>query len=466
MTEPLWQGDTFAGKYRVETILGKGGMGLVLGARHLGLDEPVAIKVLLPEIAAMPDMVERFLREGRTASKVKSEHVVRIMDVDVLPGPGVPYIVMERLEGEDLASAFNRRAPLPVGEVLRWILEACEAIAEAHALGIVHRDLKPGNLFLARRRDGSTYVKVLDFGISKMNRPAAEAHHATETGVVFGSPYYMAPEQMVSARRVDERADIWSLGVILYQLLTGELPFQASTAMELGALVLHGPPPRRPVELRPELPQPLDAAILRCLERDRERRFAGVGELAAELRPFADRAGAAQLDRTAPLPPREMTAPWPPPSRPIESTPAPREARVEASGARSVAYVAARSAVVPPRPAHLAGIAITAAVAGLVLGVVVLRETLHAPATSPAEAAPSQTVPVALTAEPASSTRAPSSDVAPAAVPPSASAPDVEQTPRLAPSTTAGPPERPKAPPTAAASRPRPPSESAYGSRK
>ncbi len=226
MSAALWEGDVFAGKYRVDKVLGQGGMGMVLGAHHLGLDEPVAIKVLLPAMLEIPGMVERFLREAKAAAKIKNEHVARVTDVDALPS-GVPYIVMERLDGLDLAALCKQKKRLSIEESSRYLLEACEAIAEAHEIGIIHRDLKPGNIFLAKKRDGSSTIKVLDFGISKLTGVLAQ-HQATTIGTVLGSPSYMSPEQMASAPDVDGRTDIWALGAILYQLTTGELPFRGT----------------------------------------------------------------------------------------------------------------------------------------------------------------------------------------------------------------------------------------------
>ena len=220
-------GSLFAGKYRIEKILGQGGMGLVLAARHVGLDEPVAIKVLLPTMMTVPGMVDRFTREARAAAKIKNDHVVRVTDVDALPS-GVPYMVMERLEGSDLAIICQRLGPLPIADAVRYLLETCSAIGEAHAMGIIHRDLKPANLFLARRRDGTTAIKVLDFGISKAIASLGE-HTMTVAGEILGSPNYMSPEQISALRDLDGRTDIWSLGVILYKLLTAVLPFPSRT---------------------------------------------------------------------------------------------------------------------------------------------------------------------------------------------------------------------------------------------
>lgn len=281
---PTLPGSLFAGKYRVEKILGQGGMGMVLAARHLGLDEPVAIKVLLPAMMQVSGMVERFTREARASAKIKNDHVVRVTDVDALPS-GVPYMVMERLDGSDLSDLCKSLGPLPIADAVRYLLETCSAIGEAHTMGIVHRDLKPANLFLARRRDGTTAIKVLDFGISKAMHSLGE-QTVTVAGTVLGSPSYMSPEQIAAARDLDGRTDIWSLGVILYQFVTGNVPFPAEGLTHLCALVLQTAP-RRPSELRPDLPLGLEAVILRCLEKERSHRYSTAGELAAALLPFA-----------------------------------------------------------------------------------------------------------------------------------------------------------------------------------
>ncbi|WP_437733447.1 serine/threonine-protein kinase [Sorangium sp. So ce1335] len=273
-------GSVLAGKYRVERVLGQGGMGLVVGAWHLHLDEPVAIKVLRDELAGDAVIIERFLREARAAAKIKSRHVVRVTDADRLPS-GAPYLVMEWLDGRDLASIVEREGPMDPPRAVRHVIETCEALGEAHALGIVHRDLKPSNLFAARQPDGSTCTKILDFGISKLL-----GEELTRTEVALGTPSYMAPEQMTSARSVDARADIWALGVILYKLVTGTVPFRASTPSELGMKVLFGEP-TPPEQARPDLPPGLAQVILRCLQREPARRFATAAQLAAALAPFA-----------------------------------------------------------------------------------------------------------------------------------------------------------------------------------
>lgn len=282
-------GSVFDGKYRIERVLGEGGMGVVIGARHLHLDELVAIKVLRSELSADSALVERFLREARSAARIKSPHVVRVTDVDRLPS-GAPYIVMEWLEGSDLASIVQREGPLDPARAVRYVREACEALSQVHAAGIVHRDLKPGNLFVARLPDGSTCTKVVDFGISKLL-----GEDLTRTGIALGTPNYMAPEQMVSSRTVDARADIWALGVVLYKLVTGTVPFKGDTPVELGMKVLFGEPDP-PEQERPGLPPGLGQVILRCLRRKPEERFATAAELSAALAPFAAESAASNAD--------------------------------------------------------------------------------------------------------------------------------------------------------------------------
>lgn len=221
----LHEGQMLAGKYRVERILGVGGMGVVVAAHHVQLDESVAIKLLLPEKGGTPISARRFVREARAAVKIKSEHVARVFDVGTLED-GAPFIVMEFLEGSDLADWLARNGPLPIPQAVDFVLQACVALAEAHQLGIVHRDLKPSNLFCTRRSDGQITVKVLDFGISKMRDVGVSVSGAaTGEGTLLGSPLYMSPEQLNSSRDVESATDVWSLGVVLYQLLSGAMPF-------------------------------------------------------------------------------------------------------------------------------------------------------------------------------------------------------------------------------------------------
>lgn len=283
---PVRMGDILAGKYRVERMLGVGGMGVVVAATHLDLQEVFAIKMMHQEAARNEHSVERFLREARAAIRLRSEHVARVYDVGRLEN-GAPYIVMEHLDGSDLRMVLKARGALPIHEAASYVAQACEALGEAHAAGIVHRDLKPANLFLTRRPDGSPCVKLLDFGISKITTPGTFAPgDMTRTLELLGSPLYMAPEQMRPRHPVDQRTDIWALGVILYRLLTNRQPFLAKGMLEICALVLERPPPP-PRQHRAEIPLRLEAIVLRCLEKDPTRRFADVAELSAALRPFA-----------------------------------------------------------------------------------------------------------------------------------------------------------------------------------
>jgi len=221
-------GEILAGKYRVERVLGWGGMGVVVAAHHLELDQRVALKFLSPQALASAEIVARFAREARAAVRIKSEHVARVTDVGQLDN-GSPFMVMEYLDGVDLSGWLAQKGPLPAEQAVDFVLQACEALAEAHALGIVHRDLKPANLFCIRRADGNLSIKVLDFGISKVTAPGASSSSPDMTGttVIVGSPFYMSPEQMFSSRGVDARTDIWSLGVVLFELLTGALRFES-----------------------------------------------------------------------------------------------------------------------------------------------------------------------------------------------------------------------------------------------
>jgi len=278
-------GDILAGKYRVEYVIGVGGMGMVVAATQIDLGELRAIKFLLPAMAANAEAVERFVREARAAASLRGEHVVRVHDVGRFKS-GEPYMVMEYLDGEDLGVIVDRLGPMPPSQVVAYALQALEALAEAHAAGIVHRDLKPPNLFVARDRQGLPTLKILDFGISKFtDGRAGEATGLTGTAVAMGSPTYMAPEQMRSAKSVDARADLWSLGVILYELLTGREPFTGETLAALYTQVLTGEP-KPPSSMNPLVQPTLDAVVLRCLAKDREKRFQNAAELAAALAPF------------------------------------------------------------------------------------------------------------------------------------------------------------------------------------
>ena len=274
-------------------------MGIVVAATHIGFDDRVAIKLIRAEAALQPEVVQRFLREGRAARKIRSEHVVQVMDVGTLDS-GVPYMVMEFLEGEDLSAWVERAGPMPYGFAVEFILQACEAIAEAHLLGIVHRDLKPANLFAETRRGGTPCIKVLDFGISKVSEPGGPGSALTRTSVAIGSPPYMSPEQLSSSRNVDARSDIWALGVILYELVSGQHPFMAEDLPRLCMQIMLYPPVPL-LSRRPDAPAPLVAAVDRCLEKDPASRFANVGELVRALEPLINDRAKLSLQRIVAL---------------------------------------------------------------------------------------------------------------------------------------------------------------------
>ncbi|MBX3229345.1 MAG: serine/threonine protein kinase [Labilithrix sp.] len=277
----LDRGQILAGKYLVERTLGEGGFGIVLEATHLVLGERVAIKVLKAELARDEVVVARFLREARAAARIRGEHVARVLDVGSSPGEP-PYIVMEHLVGNDLGKLVATRGALPVATAIDHILQACTALAEAHALGIVHRDVKPSNLFLTTRPDGTPSLKVLDFGIAKAAPTSDAAPSFTRTQDVVGTPLYMAPEQMRSAKVVDRRTDVWALGATLYELLAGKPAFDGATVSDIYAMVLT----ESPAPLDVSVPAPVAAAIACCLEKTAERRFPDVTSFAAAIAPF------------------------------------------------------------------------------------------------------------------------------------------------------------------------------------
>jgi eukaryotic-like serine/threonine-protein kinase len=288
------EGDVLAGRYRIGRRLGRGSMGEVVAAEHLLLKEPVAIKFMTAERCQDEHAVARFLQEARAVRKIQNNHVVRVLDVAV-QDDGVPYIVMEYLEGKDLAALLATPKRVSVRDATSWILEACEGVGEAHRMGVVHRDLKPANLFLLEQPDGKSTIKVLDFGISKSTRVAAATLDAGNTEpsarltgarAILGSPSYMAPEQMDAPQDVDGRSDVWSLGVTLFELVTGELPFGGQTILQIYTSIRSGDPDRWRRLLVP-FPAPLAAVIEKCLAVDRNDRFATTAELAAALAPLA-----------------------------------------------------------------------------------------------------------------------------------------------------------------------------------
>jgi len=323
----VYEGQILAGKYRVERVLGIGGMGVVVKARHVELDHPVALKFLLPDLIANTEAVARFGREARAAARIMSEHVARVLDVGTLDN-GAPYMVMEFLEGGDLADWLRARGPLSLEQAVDFVLQACVAVADAHGLGIVHRDLKPANLFWVRRSDGQLVIKVLDFGISKVSERSRVSEppglSVTRTSAVIGSPLYMSPEQVQSAKNVDARTDIWALGVILFEFLAGVVPFPGEAFGELAVKISVRPTPSLRAH-RPEVPPALEAAIARCLEKEREARFRNVAELAMALLPFAPRRAKSTVERVsgiihaAGLSASALTPPPSPPASPYSA---------------------------------------------------------------------------------------------------------------------------------------------------
>jgi serine/threonine-protein kinase len=305
-------GDLVGGKYAITRVIGSGGMAVVYEAQHVKLGQPVAMKMLLPELLEREDIVARFEREARAAARLRSPHVARVFDVDALPD-GTPYLVMELLEGRDLAAELALRGPLSMDQAIDYVLQVCDAMAEAHRQGTVHRDLKPSNLFLTQSR-GRDFVKVLDFGVSKIASEEAVDPNVTRTRSALGTVLYMSPEQVRSAKNVDARTDVWSLGIVLYELLTARAPFLGESATAVAAAVVADTPqPLRAI--RGDLPLELEQVIMKALEKDREKRFHDAAAFAAALAPFqkkpsatADAPNAHNAEREGPDPDIEAPA--------------------------------------------------------------------------------------------------------------------------------------------------------------
>ena len=285
-------GDVFAGKYVIRQLLGQGGMGAVYAAEHQVLRQKVAIKFLLGEALSQPEAVARFLNEARSAHTIQSEHVARVTDADEIGG--LPYMIMEYLDGVDLARLIEDRGrtPLPVPTAIDYVLQALDGVHHAHGMQIVHRDLKPSNLFLAKRADGTNIIKVLDFGISKQQTPGLGPGGGsfTSTRSMLGSPLYMSPEQLRNSKSVDHRADIWAMGVIITEFLTGLPPFAGDNLGELFAAILEDEAPSLRTR-NPAVPPELDAVVMRCLAKKRDARFNSAVELGRALMPFATDVG-------------------------------------------------------------------------------------------------------------------------------------------------------------------------------
>jgi serine/threonine-protein kinase len=336
---PVQCGDILEAKFRVERILGEGAMGIVVEATHLELEERVALKFLHEEARARPDIASRFAREARAASKIKNDHVARVYDVG--SHNGTPFIVMELLHGQDLEKMLAVSGPMDPTLAVEYVIQACEGLTAAHVQGIVHRDIKPGNLFVTEH-SGMRDLKVLDFGISKAGVKKNTLEDVDlltgDTTQIMGSPHYMSPEQIRSTRDVDSRADIWSLGVVLYELITGKPPFEGTEITALIAQVLHEPH-RTVRSLLPDVPTGLEEVIDHCLQKDPAKRYQSAAELAVALLAFAPKRSRAVAERAMTmmqratgqkvvfdsLPPPAVTSKMPVlAAQPSVSSPAPR----------------------------------------------------------------------------------------------------------------------------------------------
>jgi serine/threonine-protein kinase len=287
---PFVPGQVIVGKYEIIDLIGVGGVGFVVAANHIELGETVALKFLRHEMLKREDIVARFAQEALAAVRIKNEHVARVLDVGALPD-GAPFIVMEYLNGRDLYDIVVNDGPQPIKRAVDYVLQACEALADAHSSGIVHRDIKPENLFLIQRSEGLELIKVLDFGISKMalTGSAFESKFPlVRTLLPVGSPVYMSPEQIRATKEVDARTDIWSMGCVLYELVTGRPAFDAPSLTQLSATILEDHP-RKASDLCRAVPAELDAIISRCLQKSPEDRFQDMAEFAVALYPYGPR---------------------------------------------------------------------------------------------------------------------------------------------------------------------------------
>jgi serine/threonine-protein kinase len=423
LEDPLAIGTVVAGKYEVVRKLAEGGLGIVVLAVHRDLNQRVAIKYLKPEALATSALVARFHREARLAASLHSEHVVRVFDVGRHRRVG-PYMVMEYLEGSDLATVMTS-GRIEVATAVDYVLQACDALAEAHSHGIVHRDLKPENLFLARRGTRGTIVKVVDFGLSKVTVPAGQSGafpRLTEQGERFGTPMFMSPEQLACSADVDARSDIWALGVVLFELLTSELPFEGLTAATLAANIFSATP-RDLLPLRPDAGPELEAVIRRCLAKDPAGRYRDIEALAAALVPHGPPSAAERLEAIR----RALRT---------GSVKPPRKERASVAPARDAGTTRV--------------VGLGALVVAAVLGAgVVLRQQLARPAhrevvAGVTQVAPSASVRVATSASVAASASAPAVEPAAASAPASPVAAPEPVRAAVAPSPSPSPLAEPK----------------------
>ena len=437
-------GTVLLDKYRVIRTLGVGGMGAVVAAEHMQLGNRVAIKFLLPTLVDNEMVVARFLQEAKAATRIQSEHVASVVDVgqmtgDGLPAKGIPYMVMEYLEGKDLSEWVKMGKKFPVDDAIDYIVQACEALAQAHKAGIIHRDIKPANLFLSQRDDREV-VKVLDFGISKLMEEGPEDMGLTKTTTVLGSGLYMSPEQMRSAKSVDFRTDIYSLGVCLFELLTGTQPHTAETFSELCVKVnIDDPTPLR--DYRPDISKELAETIAVAYARKPEDRYQSVQELASALAPFARGGSQPTIEQIQGITRHESMVPPPPANPQLKST----------------ASAVTAEAIRPERPSTNTGVALGAVLVAIVtaagLGLFMWRQPPPAPRPAASSAA-SDPTPAASSAPPAplvssapTATVSATPSAAPSVVPTSAPAPRVNPQPVVPKPPPPPPPVVPKPPP-------------------
>lgn len=330
-------GTLLEGKYLVGRIIGSGAVGIVFEAKNVELDETIAIKCLRPEMLVDKAMVARFAREAKAAAAIKSEYVATVYDVGTTED-GVPYIVMEYLDGKDLGTVVTESGTIGPRTAVEYALQVCEALAVAHSKGIVHRDIKPENLLLTERAGGMRIVKVLDFGISKTALTGSIFQHElplVKTVNLMGTPLYMSPEQVRVSGSVDVRSDIWSLGMVIYEILTGQTAFDGQSITEICAAILESPP--KPLALqRTDLPSGLVDVISKCLEKDVNKRYQNIAELALALMPFGPKRTRLNVERAVAVlrgagqidPSVRVTSTFPPSPSDFGETPIPRPASV------------------------------------------------------------------------------------------------------------------------------------------